>query len=56
MYTKIRNWFWDNEVQLTWFFIGLFVMCFVVDVGNQNYLGALLDLIIVTVNYIYRPR
>jgi hypothetical protein len=56
MFTKIRNWFWRNEVQLTWFIIGVFAMCFIMDIGKQNYFGALLDLIIIAINYIYRPR
>jgi hypothetical protein len=54
--TTIRNWFKDNEMQLTWFFIGVFGTYFVVDMGNQNYVGALLDAVIVVVNYITRPR
>lgn len=56
MWTNIRRWFSSNELQLTWFFIGLFAMSFIVDVGNQNYSGALLDAIIIAINYIYRPR
>jgi len=56
MWNKIRLWFDSNEMQLTWFFIGVFGTYFVVDMGNQNYTGALLDAVIVVVNYIYRPR
>ena len=56
MLSKISTWYSDNEMQLTWFFIGVFSTWAVVDVGNQNYLGALFDAIIVIVNYIYRPR
>lgn len=52
----MSNWFKENEMQLTWFIIGVFTMCFVVDIGHQNYTGALVDAIIVTINYIYRPR
>jgi hypothetical protein len=54
--TTIRNWFKDNEMQLTWFFIGVFGTYFVIDMSNQNYVGALLDAVIVAVNYITRPR
>ena len=54
--TTIRNWFKDNEMQLTWFFIGLFIMCFFVDMNKQNYFGALMDAIIVAINYTLRPR
>lgn len=56
MWYNIRRWFANNELQLTWFIIGLFAMCFVVDIGKQNYTGALLDVIIIAINYIYRPR
>jgi hypothetical protein len=56
MWYNIRRWFSDNEMQLTWFLIGLFVMCFFVDMGKQNYPGALIDAVIVVINYILRPR
>ena len=56
MWNKIRTWFVDNEMQLTWFFIGVFSIWMVVDLGSQNYLGALFDAVIVIINYIYRPR
>lgn len=56
MWNTIRTWFADNEMQLTWVFIGVFSTWAVVDFERANYLGALFDLIIVTVNYIYRPR
>jgi hypothetical protein len=56
MWNKIRNWFLDNEMQLTWFIIGNFVAWFVVDIEQHNYTGALIDAIIVAINYIYRPR
>ena len=56
MWTKIRQWLYENDRQLTWFFIGLFTMCFVADIGRQNYFGAMLDAIIVVINYILRPR
>lgn len=56
MWTTIRQWFADNEMQLTWFFIGVFLSMFVADVEAGNYFGALLDAIIVAINYAYRPR
>lgn len=56
MFTKIRNWFLAHEMQVTWFIIGTFATWFLVDLGRQNYVGALVDAIIVIVNYIYRPR
>jgi hypothetical protein len=56
MWNKIRFWLHENDRQLTWFFIGLFVMCFFVDMGKQNYPGAVLDAFIVGINYILRPR
>ena len=56
MLSKIRNWYVGNEMQLTWFFIGVFLSIFVADVEAGNYFGALLDAVIVVINYIYRPR
>jgi len=56
MWNNIRRWFASNEMQLTWFIIGVFSTWFIVDMGNQNYTGALWDAVIVAVNYIYRPR
>jgi|694.fasta_scaffold17000_5 hypothetical protein len=56
MWTTIHRWFRTNEQPLTWFIIGVFAMCFIMDIGKQNYFGALLDLIIIAINYTYRPR
>ena len=56
MLSKIKSWFSDNEMQLTWFSIGVFTMWFTVDIGHQNYLGALFDVLIIATNYIFRPR
>jgi hypothetical protein len=56
MLSKIRNWFLAHEMQCTWFIIGTFATWFIVDIERQNYIGALIDLIIVVINYIYRPR
>lgn len=56
MLNKIRNWCVAHEMQLTWFIIGTFVTWFLVDLERQNYVGALVDAIIVVINYIYRPR
>lgn len=56
MLNKIRRWLYENDRQLTWFFIGLFAMCFIIDIGKQNYSGAALDAIIIAINYILRPR
>jgi hypothetical protein len=56
MLSKFLAWFKDNEMQLTWGFIGFFAACFVQDIGKQDYVNALIDLVLVVINYVYRPR
>ena len=56
MWNKLVAWFRYNELPLTWFIIGTFATWFIVDLERQNYVGAAVDVIIVVINYIYRPR
>jgi hypothetical protein len=56
MWNKICNWYNTNDMQITWFIIGSFLTWLFVDISFGNFLGALFDLIIVVVNYVYRPR
>jgi hypothetical protein len=56
MFDKIRAWFTMYEMEITWFVIGTFLTWLIVDIGRGNYTGALVDAIIVAVNYIYRPK
>jgi hypothetical protein len=56
MWNKICNWYNDNDMQITWFIIGSFLTWLIVDISFGNLLGALFDLIIVAVNYVYRPQ
>lgn len=56
MLDKFLNWFRMYEMEVTWFVIGTFSAWFFADLGRGNYTGALVDAIIVAVNYIYRPK
>lgn len=56
MLDKFLNWFRMYEMEVTWFVIGTFSAWFFVDLGRANYTGALVDAIIVGINYIYRPK
>lgn len=56
MLDKILLWFKFYEMEITWFVIGTFATYFIVDLGRSNYWGALVDAIIVVINYIYRPK
>lgn len=55
MLNKIRKWFRENELQITWFIIGNFVAWFMVDLANGNLTGAAIDAFVVAVNYAFRP-
>ncbi len=56
MLDKILTWFRLYEMEVTWFVIGTFATYFIVDLGRGNYTSALVDAIIVVINYIYRPK
>lgn len=56
MWNNIRAWFRDNDLQLTWFFIGLFTAQFFQDVGRGEWTYAILDLLLIVLNYVLRPR
>ena len=56
MWNKIRQWLADNDVQITWFFIGFFMSCFFTDFGQHDFLNATIDLALVVINYIFRKQ
>lgn len=54
MLTKIKNWFIRNDFEIQWFLTGWFTSQFFVDFGQGNWVGCIIDLIIVTINIAFR--
>ena len=50
---KFRQWYLRNYNEITWFLIGFLIMGALVDLGQQDYVGALLCLGIAFVNYLF---
>ena len=50
MLSKIHDWFVRYNFEITWFLTGWFSAYFLVDFSQGNWLGCLIDLILVTVN------
>ena len=51
---KIRYWYYSNHVQITWFFIGFFMLAGLHDIKHREYISAMIDFGIVALNYIFR--
>ena len=56
MISKIKNWWTKHDMQLTWFIIGTFTTWLIVDLSIQHYQQALVDAVILVLNYIARPK
>lgn len=56
MFSKIRQWGRENEMQITWFIIGSFAVWFIVDLERHNLVGMAIDAFVVAVNYAFRPQ
>ena len=54
MLTKIKNWFIRYDFEICWFLTGWFTSQFFVDFSQGNWLGCLIDLIIVVINVAFR--
>lgn len=52
MLNKIYQWLVAHDFQISWFFIGYFVSEFFQDAARGNWLGAVLDVVIVVLNYV----
>lgn len=53
---KFTQWYFRNHTNITWFLIGFLVMGGLVDIGRENYTGALISFAIAYVNYCFRNR
>jgi hypothetical protein len=51
MLDKIYQWLVAHDFQISWFFIGYFVSEFFQDFARGNWVGAVLDVVIVVLNY-----
>ena len=47
------NWYTRNYVQIAWFIIGWMSMATLVDFSKGDWLGVVLDIILVWINYIF---
>lgn len=55
MFDRIKYWYHDNYIQITWFIIGWLVMAGLEQIGRGNGIGALIDFGLAYVNYaLYR--
>jgi hypothetical protein len=49
--SRFRNWYIRNQDAITWFIIGWMVLSCMNNVSNQQYVLALVDAVIVFINY-----
>ena len=53
---KIRFWFYSNQLQITWFIIGMLSFDGLYRLGVHDYTGALLSFGLAYLNYILNKR
>lgn len=53
---KFRAWYLRNQIQITWFLIGLLFFAGLVDFGHGDWVGAILCWGIAVINYIFVKR
>ncbi len=51
MWNKIYQWLVTHDFQISWFFIGYFASEFFQDFARGNWVGVILDLVIIVLNY-----
>lgn len=53
---KIRDWYLRNYTEITWFLIGFLIMGGLVDLGESNYIGAIISFGVAYINYLFVKR
>ena len=48
---SFRNWYLDNQTEITWFLIGWLALAALEALSHGNYLSAVLDIVLIGVNY-----
>jgi hypothetical protein len=48
---KVRQWYLNNQKEITWFLIGFLVMAGLQDLRVGNYVGAFVSFILAFINY-----
>ena len=48
---SIKRWYLENSTEITWFLIGVLTLSGLQDLGNGNYLGALVSFGLAYINY-----
>ena len=50
MWNKFLQWHRENDLQVRWFFVGVFTVLFLRDVSAGDWLSALVDAILIYLN------
>lgn len=53
---KFRRWYITNYLEITWFLIGWMTMAFFEDISKGRWLNALIDAILIYINYAMARR
>jgi hypothetical protein len=53
MMKKFFDWYATHLVEITWFLMGWLVLSAMIDVSNDNYLGAFTNVILAGANYLF---
>jgi len=50
---KFFDWYATHYVEITWFLMGWLVLSAMINVSNENYLGAFTNVILAGANYLF---
>ena len=56
MLAKFRSWYMSNYTQITWFLIGWLVFGGFINLGQGNYVEAIVLWVIALINYVFVKR
>jgi len=56
MLDNFRSWYLRNHKEITWFLIGFLVMAGMIDIGQGDYVGAVISFGIAYINYLFSKR
>lgn len=56
MFNKIKDWYYKNYTEITWFIVGFLTMDAIIQLGQNNIIGALISGGLAALNVFFAKR
>jgi hypothetical protein len=56
MLNQFRNWYYHYNTEITWFIIGWLALNTVHDVSRGDWLGVIISIVLILINYLFWRR